>query len=163
MSDFIAYAALAISTAAIAVPVIRDRRGANNRAIGMAVAILPDLLFIEISLERGQGVVSMPMEELAGPSSVTSNAIRRAIIPPPTMLDRLGTELWRIGGDAGVSCSQLLAVLHQWNTLLSHVANRVDERGKEQLSANMRDLKYTLKALEIALADAKKGVEAIHP
>ena len=89
--------ALSLSTWGILAPARSRKKEAAQRAKAIAVSILPDILFIKVSLVRAEQVLSRhPFVELpqgqpmllSNPHAVAAAALRQALIPVPPMIDR---------------------------------------------------------------------------
>lgn len=164
--------ALGLSTWGIWAPARARKKEAAQRRKAIAVSILPDILFIQVSLGRAEQVLSQhPFVELpqgqpipsSNPHKVVAATLRRALIPVPPMIDRLAVDMWRLGDEAGASAAQMVSLLYQWSALVEKAATRIEEEGTNDVRAFVQPMSGNLNALKMAIEATKQGVEKIHP
>lgn len=172
MQGIAAVVALILSSWAIVAPARAKKRNEVSRAKAIAVSILPDLLFVTTSIERAAEVLQQhPFVKLAdgqvppspNPNAVIASRLRQAMISVPTMLARQATEVWQLGGDAGVTVAQMIALLYQWDTLLEKAASIIEKGQAGDIPAFCLPLQGNLEALKRSAAEASLHVEKIHP
>ncbi|MCX7356371.1 MAG: hypothetical protein NTY59_16440 [Alphaproteobacteria bacterium] len=164
--------ALGLSTWGICAPARARKKEAAQRAKAIAVSILPDILFIQVSLVRAEQVLSQhPFVELpqgqpmplSNPHAVVASTLRHALIPVPPMIDRLAEDMWRLGDELGASAAQMVSLLHQWSALVENAAKRIEEEGTNDVHAFIQPMSGNLNALKKATEETERGVEKIHP
>ena len=138
----------------------------------MALSILPEILFIQASLERAEKVLSQqPFVEAAEsqPQLLTKTpedipkCLRQAVIPPPRMIDRLAEDMWRLVGDAGKSAAQMVSLLYQWNALVEKAAAQIETGMQDDNFAVGQSLRGHLKILKSIIKETEHGIKKIHP
>src|SRR4051794_4382992 len=87
-----AIVALFISTMSVVRPTLADRRERRIRARALAVAIYPDVRRVSSSLKDATAVFEGCISRKSGAK------LGQAEVPLPVMLDRMVTDLWRLGG-----------------------------------------------------------------
>ncbi len=164
--------ALGLSTWGILAPARSRKKETAQRAKAIAVSILPDILFIQVSLGRAEQVLSRyPFVELPQgqpmplfkPQAVVAATLRQALIPVPPMIDRLAEDMWRLGDELGASAAQMVSLLHQWSNLVEKAATRIEEEGTNDVREFVQPMSGNLNALKKATEETERGVAKIHP
>jgi hypothetical protein len=144
-----------------------DREEARNRerARGVAVAIYPELLQIEVALDRAAAILKTdPSKNKGNPNAVTANFIRQARLTVPPMLELHIKRLHWLPGDTGATVLQLVSVLKQFDGLVAICVRQIEDRGLRGQSAvdHGAELDGHLTALQTLIREAKTKVGAWH-
>jgi hypothetical protein len=172
MQGIAAIIALGLSTWANVAPARAKKRDEASRAEAIAVSIWPDVLFVTASIERAEQVLrqhpfsKLPDGQVAplpNPNAVIASGLRQAVIGVPTMLARQATKVWQLGGDAGVTVAQMIALLYQWDTLVEKAAFIIENGQANDIAVFCSLLQGNLKALKTSAAEASMHIKKIHP
>jgi len=164
LQAFAAIVALGISVWAIWRVGAAERRRDQLQARGIAVAIYPELLKLQVTV----GYVKKGLQQqkaLAGNlvgQSVAASIQELAQIPMPPMIDRNIDRLFMLGGVAGPSCLQLVGSLLQYNTLVEEFAARMMSMNAEQWTSRVPYLEENISLVSKAIEKCEREVWPIH-
>lgn len=163
LQAFAAVVALAISVWGVLRAGSSERRRDRLEAMGLAVAIYPEIEKLRISLDdRRQrlGEIKTTLANQAG-QSVGWN-IGSTQIEMPTMIDRNIDRLFMLGAKAGPSCLQLVNVLLQYNALVSEISQRTMVLGPNQWANGLNQLSEHLTLLSVVILKCESDVRPLH-
>jgi hypothetical protein len=164
LQTFAAIVALIISVWAAWRVGASDRRRDRLQARGMAVAIYPELLKLEITIEdtrQNLHEVKAQAGKLVGQSVAASVQVGGYIETPP-MLDRNVDKLFLLGERAGPACLQLVGMLQQYNALVEAIAVRIVVMNATQWAEAVQHLEEHLTLLTGVVAKCAAKVQPIH-
>lgn len=164
LQAFTAVVAIVISVLALVRGNAADRRRERLQRQGIAVAVYPEILKLEVLIENareGLGRLRSNPHHLVG-QSVAHDLQQTAKISLPPMLERNIDKLFMLGGLAGVSCLQLVNVIWQHNALADELAARVAMMNATQWPEAIGHLEQHLGLLEGVVAKCKHEVGPIH-
>ena len=133
-----------------------------RRAKATAIGIYPDIMVLLEELPRAQHALNDFLDVVKRGESGTNLAkvevFRQAIVRTPPMLDRAALDLWRLGDAAALDTSQMLSLIHQWNSLVEGAIAKFIRTGDGHFVASLQG---NLAALGIVTHDADKSVSEI--
>jgi hypothetical protein len=118
--------ALGISVWAVLRATSADRRRDRLQSRGIAVAVYPEILKLEVVIQNTRGglrALKARDSNLVG-QSVAWSVQQTGHVQIPPMLDRNVDRLFMLGDAAGPACLQLVNVLLQHNALVEEIAAR---------------------------------------
>jgi hypothetical protein len=141
-----------------------ERRRDALEARGIAVAIYPELLQLEVIMKNTKDYLDRLVDQLAGKvvgQSIAMN-IENAQIGLPPMIERNVDRLFMLGEPAGPACLQLVNVINQYNAFVHEIAARTTMMNATQWSEGVGQLKQHLTLLEAVVATCKHHVAPMH-
>lgn len=163
LQAFAALVALFISVwAALRAGAVEKHRD-RQEALGVAVAIYPEILKLEVTLENSRNCLRQTAAlngQLVGQSVMAR--IQGAQIPIPPMLDRNVDRLFMLGKRAGPSCLQLVNVLLQYNALVEEIAARTGMLNANQWAEGISQIEDRLALLRGVVAKCEHDVRPLH-
>lgn len=164
LQAFAAMVALGISVWATLKATAGDKRRDRLQSRGIAVAIYPEILKLEVTIPSTRDALATLIERnrnLVGQSVAASVQLTGRIEIPP-MLDRNIDRLFMLGDIAGPSCLQLVNVLLQYNSLVDEIAARIVSMNVGQWPEAIGHLEQHLTLLDGVVAKYKHEVAPLH-
>jgi hypothetical protein len=164
LQAFAAMVALGISVWAALRAGAVERKRDRLQSYGIAVAIYPEILQMEVILENTRKHFDQLVQDFGG-RLVGQNiaaSIVNGQIALPAMLDRNVDRLFMLGAIPGASCLQLGNVLSQYNSLVEAIAARTTMLNANQWKEGIGHLKQHLDLLGGVVAKCKHEVAPLH-
>jgi hypothetical protein len=141
-----------------------ERRRDGMQALGIAVAVYPELLKLKVTLgdsqQRLQQLVQAHAGSLVG-QTIALN-IQNERIEIPAMLDRNVDRFFLLGERAGPSCLQLINVILQYNIFVDQIAGRTSIMNAHQWVEGVSHLTDHLKLLDAVIDKCEHEVAPLY-
>jgi hypothetical protein len=163
LQAFAAVVALVISVWGVLRAGSSERRRDRLEAMGLAVAIYPEIDKLRISLDdRRQRLRAIKVDLGNQPGQFVGANINSMQIEMPTMFDRNIDRLFMLGAKAGPSCLQLVNVLLQYNTFVNEISQRTMMLGPNQWANGLDQLDEHLTLLSGVIVKCECDVRPLH-
>jgi hypothetical protein len=164
LQAFTALVALYISVWAVLRAGAAERQRDRLQAFGIAVAIYPEILQLEVTLNNTRDHFDLLVEahsgKLVGQSIAATICNGQISIPP--MLDRNVDRLFMLGERAGPSCLHVVNVLIEYNALVAGIAARAVMLNAQEWEDEIDCLRQKLRLLDGAISKCKHEVAPLH-
>ncbi len=163
LQAFAALVALIVSVWAALRAGAVERHRDRLEALGIAVAIYPEILKLEGTLENSRNwlrQIAALDGQLVGQSVMVR--IQGAQIPIPPMLERNVDRLFMLGKRAGPSCLQLVNVLLQYNSFVEEIAARTGMLSANQWVEGVSKIEDHLALLKEVITKCEHDVRPLH-
>ena len=163
LQAFAGIVALGISVWAVLHANAAEKRRDKLKARGIAVAIFPELLKLDDTIENARSTLERLKSNprvLVGQAIAATVAGGQIAIPP--MVDRNVDGLYLLGEPAGPSCLQLISILLQYNALVIDVASRMMVMNADQWKEGIEHLESHLTLVAAVVAKCQSAVRPIH-
>jgi hypothetical protein len=160
-----AFVALGISVWAVLRQGAAERQRERVRARGIAVAIYPGLLKLDVELRRAHNTLHAPLpNRLEGLSGVQAELITAITVTLPSIIERHYDSLFVLGEPAGSTTIQLVSVLVQYCEMVVTAHQRMREKGfqVEVIQRNIKPLKAHVELLRRTVAAAIAEVGPVY-
>jgi hypothetical protein len=139
------------------------RRRDHLQALGIVVAIYPELIEIEVALDRTTNILTHNFPAVAGGMKISIlQVVRTAKIDLPPMIARNADNLF-IVAPGGASLIQVVSYTCQYNGLVDTLIRQIDEDPSRFKPAEHQEhWSGRLKAIMMALTDASRAIGPLH-
>jgi hypothetical protein len=139
-----------------------ERSREKSQARGIAVAIYPELLKMDVGLERATSIMRDISASKGHPAVALAQMLSAAKIGIPPMMRLNLKRLHWLPGDAGPTVIQLVSVTMQFDELVDSCAMQIKGLGVTDAKGHVTDLAGHLKLLTQVLTQAQQQVGPIH-
>ena len=140
-----------------------ERRRDKLEALGIAVAIYPEIEKLQVSLDDRRQRLQRIRETAANLAGQSVGAqITSTRIEIPLMLERNFDRLFLLGPRAGPICLQTVNVLSQYNSFVDAVAQRTMMLGPKEFAQGLDQLDQHLTFLSDVLIKCESAVKPMH-
>jgi hypothetical protein len=139
------------------------RRRDRLQARGIAVAVYPELMEIQVALDRTRNILSNNFPAVSGGIKLSIlQVVQSAKIDLPAMLARNADNFYVVEPGAA-SLFQIVSYILQYNDLIDTLAKQIDENpGRFDAAKHHHDLSGHLTMIGKAVADARQELAPIH-
>jgi hypothetical protein len=163
LQAFAAIVAIGISVLSLLRGSAADRRRERLQRQGIAVAIYPELLKLQVLIQNTREALAklkVNPDHLVG-QSIAADLLNSSTLTLPSMLERNIDKLFMLGVP-GVVCLQLVNIIWQHNVLANDIAARVAIMNAQQWPEAIAHLEQHLHLLDTIVGKCAHEVKPLH-
>jgi len=129
----------------------------------IAVAIEPDLQYLEVKLDNARGMLEVQSKIPGQVNAIGfSNLLRSVQLEIPPMLDRNVDQLYLLGESAGPTVLQLVTVALQYNAMIEVASSRCLNEAHVSPRVHANHLLGHITLMDKLIGEAGKEIKPIH-